>query len=123
LQDKNIHEAFDYAFDRAAYCDEIARGLRQPTLSWIRAGVPGAIESDAYALDSVAARRALAESTYGAPDGLPEISWYYAETYPAAQEEAERLAKQFRDALGIQMNLVPSNRDTLNAMFYTDPAA
>ena len=48
-----------------------------PTLSWIPPGVPGAIETDKFAFDPEAAVQALAESSYGGPENLPEIELYY----------------------------------------------
>ena len=48
--DKKVREAFSYAFDRETLCAEIRSGDCSPTLSWIPQGLPGAIETDKYAL-------------------------------------------------------------------------
>src|SRR5215208_4651608 len=72
--DKKVREAFAYAFDRETYCAEIRSGDCTPTLSWIPEGIPGAITTDKYGFDPEAAETALAESTYGGPDGLPQIT-------------------------------------------------
>ena len=56
FDDKQVREAFAYAFDRAAYCREIERDTCTPSLSWIPPEVPGAIETDAYAYDPERAR-------------------------------------------------------------------
>ena len=72
-----MREAFAYAFDREAYCRKLMLTAPvPPTLSMIPPGVPGHIETDAYAFDPEKARQALAESSYGGPENLPEITWY-----------------------------------------------
>ena len=73
--DKNVREAFAYAFDRDAYCRELIHGACTPVLSWIPPRIPGAIETEAYAFDPTKARAALAASSYGGPENLPEIVW------------------------------------------------
>jgi ABC-type transport system substrate-binding protein len=75
FDDKQVREAFAYAFDRAAYCREMERDTCTSSLSWIPPPVPGAIETDAYAYDPERARETLAASTYGRPENLPEIVW------------------------------------------------
>ena len=64
--DQKVREAFAYGFDRETYCAEIRSGDCVPTFSWIPPGVPGYIETDAFAFDPEKARQALADSSYGA---------------------------------------------------------
>ena len=77
--DQMVREAFAYGFDRETYCAEIRSGDCVPTFSWIPPGVPGHIDTDAFAFDPDKARQALADSSYrsgGEPAGdqvlLPE---------------------------------------------------
>jgi len=105
FDDPKVREAFAYAFDRETWCAEIRSGDCSPTLSLIPEGIPGAIESDAFAFDPDAAVQALADSTYGGPDELPEITLTYVNDDPAEQPRMEWLAGQYRDILGIEVTL------------------
>lgn len=111
--DKKVREAFSYAFDRETYCAEIRSGDCTPTLSWIPEGIPGAIRTDKYGFDPEAAVQALAESTYGGPEGLPALSMYYNSDLSGSQERAEWVAGQYRDILGVEITLEPTDGTTL----------
>ena len=111
--DKKVREAFSYAFDRETYCAEIRSGDCTPTLTWVPEGVPGHVPTEQFGFDPDAAVTALAESTYGGPDGLPEISMYYNSETSGAQERAEWVAGQYRDILGIEITLAPTDGTTL----------
>jgi oligopeptide transport system substrate-binding protein len=113
FNDPKVRQAFAYAFDRETYCAEVRSGDCTPTLSWIPPGTPGAIETDAYAFDPEAAKQALAESTYGGPENLPEIKMYYNGERSGATERAEWIAGQYRDILGIDLTLQPTDGTTL----------
>jgi oligopeptide transport system substrate-binding protein len=114
--DKNVREAFAYAFDRDAYCREMLHGTCQPVLSWIPPQVPGAIETDAYAFDPTKAREALAASSYGGAENLPEIFWYYVADDEWNLRHAHWLHDQYQQVLGIDMTLTPVTWDELVAM-------
>jgi oligopeptide transport system substrate-binding protein len=114
--DKHVREAFSYAFDRESYCRQIIRGLCTPVLSWIPAWVPGAVDTDAYAFDPAKARDALAQSSYGGPEALPEIVWYYGENDDWELRRATWLADQFRQILGVELTLTPVSWDEIDAM-------
>jgi oligopeptide transport system substrate-binding protein len=111
--DKKVREAFAYAFDRETFCTEIQSGSCVPTLSWIPPGVPGSIETDAYAFDPDAAKQALADSSYGGPEHLPRIELTYISDDPTEVEQAEWVAGQYRDILGIDLQLKPLDGTTV----------
>jgi oligopeptide transport system substrate-binding protein len=111
--DKKVREAFSYAFDRETYCAEIRSGDCTPTLSWVPADVPGSIQTELYGFDPEAAVQALAESSYGGPEGLPEITMYFNSDLSGNQERAEWVAGQFRDILGVEIELSPTDGTTL----------
>jgi oligopeptide transport system substrate-binding protein len=119
--DKKAREAFIYAFDRETFCAEIRSGDCVPTLSWIPAGSPGAIETDKYGFDPEAAQAALAESSYGSAENLPEIKLYFNSDLSGATERAEWVAGQYRDILGAQITLEPTDGTSLTAL-RKDPA-
>src|SRR5215211_1817116 len=114
--DKKVREAFSYAFDRETYCTEVRLGDCTPTLSWIPQGVPGAIETEKYAFDPDAAVKALAESSYGGPEKLPEIKLFFNSDLSGATERAEWVAGQYRDLLGVELVLEPTDGTTLTAL-------
>ena len=113
FKDKKVREAFSYAFDRETYCSVIRNGDCTPTLSWVPQGIPGAIESDKYGFDAEAAKKALAESSYGGAQGLPPITMYYNSNDSANTARAEWVAGQYRDILGIDIQLEPTEGTTL----------
>jgi oligopeptide transport system substrate-binding protein len=116
FNDPKVRQAFAYAFDRETYCAEVREGDCTPTLSWIPPGTPGAIETDKFAFDPGAAKKALAESSYGGPENLPEIHAYYNSERSGATERAEWIAGQYRDILGVDLILEPTDGTTLTAM-------
>jgi oligopeptide transport system substrate-binding protein len=111
--DKQVREAFAYAFDRDTYCADVQSGSCVPTLSWIPPGVPGYLETDQYGFDPEAAQQALAESAYGAAETLPEIKLTYISDDPTEVTRAEWVAGQYRDILGIELVLDPIDATTV----------
>jgi oligopeptide transport system substrate-binding protein len=120
FQDQKVREAFAYAFDREAYCRELLAGGCVPNLSWVSPGVPGYIESDAFAFDPAQAREALAASSYGGSEDLPPIDWYVIEGEPSMVKDAEWLAARFRNALGVELNLVTVSEEEYDALFESE---
>jgi oligopeptide transport system substrate-binding protein len=116
FNDLKVREAFAYAVDRETLCAEVRSGNCTPALSWIAPGVPGAIETDKFAFDPEAAKQALAESSYGGPEGLPEITLAVNSDISGRTEEAEWLGGQFRDILGVEVNIEPVDGTTLTAL-------
>ena len=116
FDDPHVRQAFAYAFDRETFCAELQSGTCLPTLSWIPPGVPGAIETDAFAFDPDKARQALADSTYGGPEKLPEITLTYGSEDPSEAARAEWVAGQYRDILGIELTLEPVDGTTLSGL-------
>ena len=110
--DKKVREAFAYAFDRATFCAETQSDTCEPALSWIPPGVPGHLETDAFAFDPAAAREALAASSYGGPENLPEITLTYfgdpsgAEPVP---DDVQWIVDQYQDQLGVELRLEPAD--------------
>ncbi len=94
----------------------IRAGDCAPTLSWVPEGVPGAIETDKYAFDPEAAVQALAESSYGGPENLPEITIDYNSDVSGRGEQVEWIAGQFRDILGVELTIEPTDGTTLTAL-------
>lgn len=116
FDDPLVRQAFSYAFDRETFCAEIRSGDCTPTLTWIPEGVPGHIETDRFAFDPEAAVQALAESSYGGPEGLPEITLTFNSERSGIPEQAEYIASQYLDILGVEITLEPTDGTTLIAL-------
>jgi len=116
FNDPKVREAFAYAMDRETLCAELRAGDCAPALSWIPPGVAGAIETDAFAFDPEAAVQALAESSYGGPENLPEIKLYYNSDFAGRGEQVEWVAGQIRDVLGVEVTIEPVDGTTLTAL-------
>jgi oligopeptide transport system substrate-binding protein len=114
FDDAKVREAFATGFDRETYCAELRNGDCEPTLSWIPPGVAGDAP-EAFAFDAERALQALAASTYGAPENLPEITFAFASDDPAETGRAEWIAAQYRDVLGVEIRLDPVDAMTLAA--------
>ena len=114
FNDKKMREAFAYAFDRETFCTVI-RGDCVPIYSWLPQDVSGAIQDEAYKFDPEAAKAALAESSYGSADKLPEIKLSYNSDDPAQTPRMEWIAGQIREILGIEMVLDPVEGKTFSA--------
>jgi oligopeptide transport system substrate-binding protein len=119
--DQKVREAFAYAVDRETLCAEVLAGTCSPTLSFIPTGLPGSIETDKFAFDPEAAKQALAESSYGGPENLPEIKLFYNSDFEDRAQASEWLAGEIRDILGVELVLQPTDGTTLTAM-RKDPA-
>lgn len=114
--DKKVREAFAYGFDRETYCAVIRSGDCTPAYSWVPEGIPGSIETTQYAYDPEAAKQALAESSYGSAENLPPIQMYYNSNDPANTARAEWVAGQYREVLGVEIELVPTEGTALVAL-------
>jgi oligopeptide transport system substrate-binding protein len=114
--DIKVRQAFSQAFDRETYCSVVRNGDCTPTLTWIPEGLPGSIESDLYGFDPEAAVAALAESSYGGPEGLPEIRMFYNSDDTANTARAEWVAGQYRDILGVEIVLEPTEGTALTEL-------
>ena len=118
--DEKVREAFAYAFDREGWCREIQFGACTPALSWISPGAPGAIETDAFAFDPAKAQRALAESSYGGPEHLPEVTWHILEDDPDDARDAEWLATLFRQVLDVELTIAEISEEEYDALYASD---
>ncbi|MBA3470625.1 MAG: peptide ABC transporter substrate-binding protein [Herpetosiphonaceae bacterium] len=106
FDDLKVREAFAYALDRETYCEVIRNADCLQTLTWIPKGIPGYdADETRFAFDEAAAKAALAESSYGSADALPEITMMYATNDPANQARHEFVANTFRDVLGVEVTL------------------
>ena len=116
FNDPKVRQAFALATDRETLCAELLAGTCSPTYSFIPPGVPGAIETEQFAFNPEAAVQALAESSYGGPDNLPEIKLYFNSDFEDRAQVAEWLAGEWRDILGVEVVIEPTEGTALTAL-------
>jgi oligopeptide transport system substrate-binding protein len=110
--DQKVREAFIQALDREGWVNDVLNGLGSPTLTWIPPGYPGYDEGETrWPFDPEAAKAALAESSYGSAENLPEITLTFSDT-PRNRTRNEWLAAQWNEVLGVQAQLNPVESTT-----------
>jgi oligopeptide transport system substrate-binding protein len=116
FDDPKIREAFAYAIDRDAWVADVLKGVGVPTLTWIPLGVPGHVEGETrWGYDLEKARQAIADSTYGSADKLPEISLTFSDN-PRNRTRFEWLASKWSEAFGIEIKLNPVEPTTYSSL-------
>ncbi len=114
--DQKVREAFAMGFDREAWVRDVLAGLGMPTLTWIPPGFPGYdANENRWGYDPEAAKKALAESSYGSVDKLPEITLTFSDT-PRNRKRNEWLAQMWKTSLGVDLKLNPVESTTYTAL-------
>jgi oligopeptide transport system substrate-binding protein len=114
--DQKVREAFAQAFDREAWVKDVLKGLGAPTLAWIPPGFPGYDPTETrWAYDPEAAKKALAESSYGSVDKLPPIELTFSDT-PRNRTRYEWLAAKWKEVLGVEVTLNPVESTTYTSL-------
>jgi oligopeptide transport system substrate-binding protein len=114
FDNKQVREAFAYAFDREGYVRDALKDTEIPTLTWIPPGYPGHDPSETrYSLDPAKARQLLADAGYPDGQGLPEIKYSYNSNNPANQPRAEYVAQMYQKNLGVAVIPDPVEGTTL----------
>lgn len=114
--DQKVREAFAMGFDREAWVRDVLAGLGMPTLTWIPPGFPGYDANEKrWGYDPEAAKAALAASSYGSADKLPEITLTFSDT-PRNRKRNEWLAQMWKTSLGVDLKLNPVESTTYTAL-------
>jgi len=103
-----VRQAFSLAVDREAYIREVNQGVGIPAYSWIPPGMPGHEPEMGlqWKFNPARAKELLAEAGYADPSSLPRIVFKYSAT-SQNQRRAEWFQAQFRQNLGVEMELEP----------------
>ena len=114
--DQKVREAFAMAYDRETWVADVLNGLGSPALTWIPPGFPGFdAEEKRWGYDPEAAKKALAESSYGSADKLPPITLTFSDT-PRNRKRNEWLAAKWNEVLGVELKLNPVESTTYTAL-------
>lgn len=124
--DPKVREAFTLAFDRESWVRDVLKNVGSPTLTWIPKGYPGYKDGETrWAYDPEKAKAALAASTYGSVDKLPEIVLTFSDS-PRNRTRYEWLAAKWKEVLGVDAKLNPVEPTTYTSLtkdVKTAPAA
>ena len=118
LKDPLVHRALSKAIDRQALIRDVAGGVGQPATSIIPPGMPGFREglgSD-IGFDPQGARDLLAQAGFAGGARFPTLSFSFA-TSSEAQRRAEFIQAQFKQNLGITIQLDPMEAKAYQAAF------
>jgi len=114
--DPKVREAFALALDRDTWVTDVLKGLGSSTLTWIPPGYPGYQEGETrWGFNADAAKQALADSSYGSADKLPQLIDTFSDT-PRNRLRHEWLVAKWKDVLGVEMELNPVEATTYTAM-------
>lgn len=114
--DPKVRQAFAYATDRDAWVSDIMQGLGTSTLTWIPEGWPGYdADENRWGYDPEKAKQALAESSYGSVENLPEIVLTFSDS-PRNRTRFEWLANNWKESLGVEVSLNPTEATTYTAL-------
>ncbi len=106
--DASVRRAFTQALDRETFVASVLGGVGVAAQGWLPPGSPGADLPDGVgaAFDPAAAQALLAQAGYPNGQGVPAVRLIYANVGPNALR-AEFAQAQFRDHLGVKVDLVP----------------
>jgi oligopeptide transport system substrate-binding protein len=114
--DKKVREAFAYATNRELWVADVLKGLGYPTLTWIPKGWPAYdAEETRWGYDPEKAKAAIAESSYGSIENLPEIALTFSDT-PRNRTRFEWLANNWKESLGVDVKLNPTEPTTYTSL-------
>jgi len=114
--DQKVREAFAMALDRELWVQDVLKGLGSPALTWIPPGFPGYKEGETrWRYDPEAAKKAVAESSYGSVEGLPKVVATFGDT-PRNRVRYEWLIAKWKESLGVDIELNPVEPTTYTAL-------
>ena len=112
FDDVNVRKAFSMAFDRQKYMEVVLKSRALPAIGPYPPGLPGFnINLKGLAYNPEEARRLLAESKYGGPEGLPPIVFTDAGYGAYIGADVAAMAQMWQQNLGVTItveNLEPN---------------
>jgi oligopeptide transport system substrate-binding protein len=114
FDNKQVREAFAYAFDRETLVRDALQETEVPTLTWIPSGYPGHKEGETrYGFDVEKAKATLAEAGFPEGQGFPEVKVSYNSNNPATQARVEYIIQMLQSNLGVTLVPDPVEGTTL----------
>jgi oligopeptide transport system substrate-binding protein len=117
FDDANVRRAFGLAIDRQKIAEAILMDLLPVAHSIMPPGLPG-YNPDAKGptYDPDEAKRLLAASKYGGPDGLPEVTITEIGGGATAGQDTQAMIEMWKDNLGVEVEI----EQTEEATFWQD---
>ena len=115
---KDVREALDYAIDRQLIIDQLYSADSAVAKGWT-AATPSALgyspDLDPVPFDPVKAQELMARAGYPNGDGFPKLTIHTWEAgdVPFMPEQAEVIAKMWEDNLGIEVEVVVGDANTV----------
>ncbi len=119
----NLRLALSRALDRQALVDAVYDGVHAPADYWVVKGLKGFQGNAAFestiGFDKAAAQKALSDAGYPNGQGLPTLKLVERDT-PERHNEADFLAKTFKDNLGVTLETEFVDSKTRSARFNSE---
>lgn len=116
----NLRLALSRAIDRKSLVDVVYDGVHAPATYWVVKGLKGFQGNEAFdktiGFDKAAAQKALADAGYPNGQGLPAFKVLYRDN-KQRRDEADFLAKAWKDTLGIKIEPEFVDSKTRSARF------
>jgi len=116
----NLRLALSRAIDRKSLVDVVYDGVHAPATYWVVKGLKGFQGNEAFdktiGFDKAAAQKALADAGYPNGQGLPTFKILYRDN-KQRRDEADFLAKAWKDTLGIKIEPEFVDSKTRSARF------
>jgi oligopeptide transport system substrate-binding protein len=117
FDDVKVRQAFGLAIDREKIAEVVLMSLLPVANSIMPPGVPGYNPSETVpAYDPEKAKQLLAESKYGGPDGLPEVTVTEVGAGASAGLDLQAMVEMWKDNLGVDVQI----QQTEEATFWQD---
>lgn len=106
FDDPKVRKAFAMAIDRKELAEVVLKNLVVPAKGILPPGIPGyRPDLEGIPYDPEGARKLLAESKYGGPEGLPTIVLHLAGQRATAGPTVERIVYQWKTNLGVEVEI------------------
>jgi oligopeptide transport system substrate-binding protein len=120
FDDVKVRQAFSMAFDRQKYIDVVMNGVGLPAAGVFPPALPGYdLGLQGLPFDPEQARRTLAESTYGGPDGLPPIAYTNAGIGSNSGPSVSAIAQMWEQYLGVEITVENLDPDYYYDLLYS----
>lgn len=106
FDDPLVRQAFNLATDKDTIIRVVGKGISIPANGILPPGMPGYSENiEGLTFDPERAKELLAQSKYGGPEGLPDITVHVSGQGGTASEEIEALVSQWEENLGVTVSI------------------
>ncbi|GAP62363.1 oligopeptide transport system substrate-binding protein [Ardenticatena maritima] len=122
FDDPKVRQAFAQAVNVDTLANVVLEGIVEPAHSILPPGMPGYNpDVRAYDYDPDAARQALAESSYGSAENLPDITLHISGAGGAVPRSVEAMVDMWKENLGVEVAIEQTEWATFLFDLQRDP--